>query len=162
MHAPDIVAVGFQEMVDLNAVNVAVDNKSAQRSQHWVERIRATLNDKKHSNNDPNRAYTLHSQKYLVGLLLCVFIKAPHKQRVKSVHTDSVGVGVMGMMGNKGGVSVRLQFYDSTICFVNTHLAAHRENIAGRNADYENIYTKLRYDIGTKAVQEMIQNSSLT
>ena len=37
---PDIVVVGFQEMVDLNAVNVAVENKSQQRSQFWYMAVR--------------------------------------------------------------------------------------------------------------------------
>jgi len=149
-------------MVDLNAVNVAVDNKSAQKNQAWLDRIKMTLNSRKNSGNDPNRAYTQISSKYLVGLMLCVFVKAPHRTRVKCVHTDSVGVGVMGMMGNKGGVSVRLQFYDSTICLVNSHLAAHRENVAGRNADFHNINSKLQYDIGYEAAKQSIQNGSLS
>lgn len=140
-------------MVDLNAVNVAVENKSAQKSQQWIERIRSTLNNNRYNANDPNRTYVDVKSKYLVGLMLCVFVKAPHRHRVKVVHADSVGVGVMGMMGNKGGVSVRLQFYDSTICIINTHLAAHRENVAGRNADFHNVYNKLAYDIGHEAAQ---------
>lgn len=165
-YAPDIVAVGLQEMVDLNAVNVAVDNKSAVKSQAWVERIRMTLNSRHYGGNrgqeDPNGLpYILVQSKYLVGLMLCVFVKASHKGRVKCVHSDSVGVGVMGMMGNKGGVSVRMQFYDSTLCFVNSHLAAHRENVIGRNADFQNIYTKLQYDIGYEAAKQSIQNGSL-
>ena len=45
-------------MVDLNAVNVAVENKSQQRSQFWVDRIRTTLNSKQNTMNDPMRAYT--------------------------------------------------------------------------------------------------------
>lgn len=161
-NAPDIIAIGLQEMVDLNAVNVALDNKAAQKSQAWVERVRATLNSRKNSNSDPSRAYIQISSKYLVGLMLCVFIKAPHKGRVKCVHADSVGVGVMGMMGNKGGVSVRLQFYDSTICIVNSHLAAHRENVVGRNADFQNIISKSQYDIGYEAAKQSIQNGSLS
>ena len=150
-------------MVDLNAVNVAVENKSAQKSQQWIGRIRSTLNNQRfNSNNDPSKTYVDVKSKYLVGLMLCVFVKATHRQRVKVVHADSVGVGVMGMMGNKGGVSVRLQFYDSTICIVNTHLAAHRENVAGRNADFHNVYNKLAYDIGHEAAKESIQNGSLS
>lgn len=162
-YAPDIVAVGLQEMVDLNAVNVAVENKSAQKSQTWVERIRMTLNSRPYSvGNDPNGTYILVQSKYLVGLMLCVFVKASHRARVKCVHSDSVGVGVMGMMGNKGGVSVRIQFYDSTLCFVNSHLAAHRENVIGRNSDFQNIFSKLQYDIGYEAAKQSIQNGSLS
>lgn len=55
---PDVVVVGFQEMVDLNAVNVAVENKSQQRSQFWVDRIRNTLNGRENTGGDPMRAYT--------------------------------------------------------------------------------------------------------
>lgn len=107
-------------------------------------------------------SFSYHQQvKYLVGLLVCVFVKAPHKPRVKHVHTDSVGVGVMGVMGNKGGVSIRLQFYDSTLCFVCTHLAAHRENVAGRNADFANVFNKTSFEIGDEAVKEVIKLGSL-
>jgi len=159
---PDIVVVGFQEMVDLNAVNVAVENKSQQRSQFWVDRIRSTLNSRENTMGDPMRAYTQLAVKYLVGLLVCVFVKAPHKPRVKYVETASVGVGVMGVMGNKGGVSIRLQFYDSTLCFVCTHLAAHRENVAGRNADFANVYSKTSFEIGEEAVREVIKLGSIS
>jgi len=158
---PDIVVVGFQEMVDLNAVNVAVENKSQQRSQFWVDRIRSTLNSRENTMGDPMRAYTQLAVKYLVGLLVCVFVKAPHKPRLKYVGTDSVGVGVMGVMGNKGGVSIRLQFYDTTLCFVCTHLAAHRENVAGRNADFANVFSKTSFEIGEEAVSEVIRSGSL-
>jgi inositol polyphosphate 5-phosphatase INPP5B/F len=161
-HPPDIVAVGFQEMVDLNAVNVTVETKSQQRSQFWVDRIRSTLNQAHLTRNDPSRGYTFLTQRYLVGLLVCVFVRNPHRSRVKYVHTESVGVGVMGMLGNKGGVSIRLQFYDSTICITCAHLAAHRENIAGRNADFWNILNKTSFNIGDEAIQEVVLSGSLS
>lgn len=161
-HAPDIVAVGFQEIVDLNAMNVTVDNKSQQRAQYWVDKIRFTLNAPHLTRNDPNRGYTLLMQRYMVGLLICVFVKNPHKPRVKYVGETTVGVGVMGMLGNKGGVSIRLQFYDSSMCFVCTHLAAHRENVAGRNADFANVYSKTTFDVGEEAIREVIRSGSLS
>ena len=152
---PDIVAVGFQEIVDLNAVNVAVDNKTQQRSSFWVERLRSTLA----STGIP---YTVLSQKSMVGLLICVFVQDAHYQRVRFIQSASVGVGVLGMGGNKGGVSIRLQFYDTTICFVCSHLAAHRENVTGRNADFHNIFSKTTFDIGEDAIREVIRSGSLS
>jgi phosphatidylinositol-bisphosphatase len=161
-HAPDIVAVGFQEIVDLNAVNVAVDNKTQQRSQFWVERLRSTLNSPRWTGNDPARGYILLTQRSMVGLLVCVFVKAAHQDRVRYVNSGQVGVGVMGMMGNKGGVSIRLQFYDSTVCFVCCHLAAHRENVTGRNADFANVFNKTTFEIGEDAIREVIRSGSLS
>eukprot|EP00536_Pseudo-nitzschia_multiseries_P005680 jgi/Psemu1/324006/estExt_fgenesh1_pg.C_1090014 len=160
---PDVVAVGFQEIVDLNAVNVTVSNKTEQRSQYWSNRLLATLNPTRDRNGHPLKPqYSLVEQRSLVGLLVCLFVRVQHLPRCKAIRSDSVGVGVMGMMGNKGGVSVRLQFYDSTICFVCTHLAAHRENVAGRNADFFNVFSKTSFEVGEDVVRETIRNGSMS
>jgi phosphatidylinositol-bisphosphatase len=94
--------------------------------------------------------------------MICVFVRDIHLPRVRCVFSDVVGVGVMGMLGNKGGVSIRMQFYDSTICIVNSHLAAHRENVKGRNSDFSNILQKLNFKIGPEAVRDEIRNASLS
>lgn len=160
---PDIVAVGFQEIVDLNAVNVAVGNKTEQKSQYWADQLLQTLNPSHNQHGQPVKPqYALVMQRSLVGLLICLFVKVQHRPRCKAIASDSVGVGVMGMMGNKGGVSVRLQFYDSNICFICSHLAAHRENVTGRNADFMNVFQKTSYDIGEDVVRETIRNGSMT
>ena len=36
-------------------------------------------------------------------------------------------------------VMILNSYYDSAMCFVCAHLAAHQENVSGRNADYRNI-----------------------
>ncbi|DBA00263.1 TPA: hypothetical protein N0F65_007907 [Lagenidium giganteum] len=138
---PDIVALGFQEIVDLNAVNVVVNNQSAQRSAAWEEAILAALNQHLSA-----QQYKVVLEKHLVGILLLVFVRMDHVNHVKDVSGATAGVGIMGMMGNKGGAAVRMTFYDSTLCFVCAHLAAHRENVAGRNADYLNILSKIEFD----------------
>ena len=128
--------MGFQEVVDLNAVNVALNsNNTQQRAQFWEEKIQGCL-------DSTGIKYRLISDKYLVGLLLCVYVKESMLPLIRDVRATSLGVGIMGMMGNKGGVSIRFSLYDSTICFVCAHLAAHRENVVGRNNDYKNIFEK--------------------
>jgi inositol polyphosphate 5-phosphatase INPP5B/F len=138
-------------------VNVAVDNKTQQKSAFWVERLQSTLNNNNRIQGDD---YVLLQQKSMVGLLICLFVRRSHIRRVSFVQSQSVGVGVLGMGGNKGGVSVRVQFYDSTICFICSHLAAHRENVTGRNNDFANVLQKTSFDIGEDSVKQMIRNGS--
>lgn len=146
---PDLVAVGFQEIVDLNAVNVVVNSAlTVQRSAAWAEVVLTALNRYigAASGTDEPVQYRVVMEKHLVGILLLVFVKTTHWEHVKEVKGATAGVGIMGVMGNKGGVAIRLKFYSSTLCFVCAHLAAHRENIAGRNADYLNILSKIQFD----------------
>jgi phosphatidylinositol-bisphosphatase len=137
---PDIIALGFQEIVDLNAVNVVVNNMSAQRAAAWEESLLYALNTLM-----SNQQYRVVMSKHLVGIMLIVFVRVDHAPFVKEIYGATAGVGVLGMMGNKGGVAIRMTFYDSTICFVCAHLAAHKENCAGRNADYANILNKIEF-----------------
>jgi hypothetical protein len=77
--------------------------------------------------------------KHLVGLLLCVFVKKHLCDSIKDVRTCSTGVGIMGVLGNKGGIGISMNIFDSSICFISAHLAAHTENVEGRNLDFKNI-----------------------
>lgn len=91
--APDIFVIGFQEIVDLNAVNVVVNNLSQQRSAQWKETIRNTLK----SFGDDCR-YQMIMEKHLVGILLLVFAKSTHVPHIRDVQSTSAGVGVMGVL----------------------------------------------------------------
>ncbi|OQR85018.1 inositol polyphosphate 5-phosphatase [Achlya hypogyna] len=137
---PDVVAVGFQEIVDLNAVNVVVNNMTYTRATQWEEALATALNC--HLSNDD---YDVVLSKHLVGILLLVFVKRDHSAHVTDVMGATAGVGIMGVMGNKGGVAVRMRLYDSSVCFVCSHLAAHTHNVAGRNADFANILSKIEF-----------------
>jgi phosphatidylinositol-bisphosphatase len=146
----DLYVLGFQEIVDLNAMNVALDgSKTANRSQFWVDKIAESL--RKNRNGDQ---YILVTQRSLVGLLMCVFAKESLTNSISDVRTASTAVGVMGVMGNKGGVSCRFSLFDSSVCFVCSHLAAHRGNVAGRNADYVNIVEKTTFAAAVAATQQ--------
>ena len=79
----------------------------------------------------------------LVGVFLCVFVRKSLRSCIQDVMSPSLSLpshpattGLLGMMGNKGGAAIRMKLMDSTVCFVCSHLAAHRENVAGRNADF--------------------------
>lgn len=43
------------------------------------------------------------------------------------------------MLGNKGGVAIGFDYLESSLCFVNSHLAAHQIMIKDRNYDVQEI-----------------------
>ncbi|GMF41351.1 unnamed protein product [Phytophthora fragariaefolia] len=109
---PDVVALGFQEIVDLNAVNVVVNSAlTVQRSSAWEEAVLAALNRHVGPAAAPDAAdaavqYRVVLEKHLVGILLLVFVRTDHWDHVKEVKGATAGVGIMGVMGNKGGAAV--------------------------------------------------------
>lgn len=82
--AADIYAIGFQEIVDLNAGNLLVDHNAA---KPWEDKIERTL----------KQQYILVESKHLVGLSLCVYVRRPLFPEVAEVSAETVGVGIMGV-----------------------------------------------------------------
>jgi len=52
------------------------------------------------------------------------------------------------MSGNKGAVGVRLEYHDTSFCFLTAHLAAGHSNVEERNADYRTIVNGLHFQKG--------------
>ncbi|CCO35482.1 inositol polyphosphate-5-phosphatase, 75kDa [Rhizoctonia solani AG-1 IB] len=70
--------------------------------------------------------YVKLTSKQLVGVLIVVLIRRPILPLLapSGVASSNAGVGILGTMGNKGGVALRLQLLDTTLVFMNAHLAA--------------------------------------
>ena len=81
-----------------------------------------------------------------------MYVRSDHAAACRAVRTDAVATGVMGMLGNKGGVAASIQLYDSSVAIVCSHLAAGQSHADDRNADFAlqvtRRYTRMhRYDI---------------
>eukprot|EP00743_Colponemidia_sp_Colp-15_P007681 GILK01008315.1.p1 GENE.GILK01008315.1~~GILK01008315.1.p1 ORF type:complete len:980 (+),score=193.72 GILK01008315.1:42-2981(+) len=132
--APDIYIIGLQEICELNAQNLLVDSD---RSRLWELHIEKNLKQL--------GSYVQLMSRHLVGLMLCIYVRVeclPHIP-TSELQGTVAGVGVMGVGGNKGGVAIRFRMFDSSLCFVNSHLAAHQDNASGRNQDFRNLVAKL-------------------
>lgn len=132
---PELYIIGIQEIVDFNAGTLIVDNDAPAIS--WQDKILRTINE------SDAEGYFCFKEIHMVGLALFGFCKNSLRGKITDIQTDAVGVGIMGVGGNKGAVAIRCQIYDSSFCFVNCHLAAHANQAAARNNDYHNICKRL-------------------
>ncbi|XP_031549420.1 inositol polyphosphate 5-phosphatase OCRL-like isoform X2 [Actinia tenebrosa] len=137
----DVVIVGFQEL-DLSAEALILSNvtssSSRPKEEDWQKAVEKTLC----SNLDYVKVRSIR----LVGMYLLVYAKSEHMPYISSVEAQDVGTGIMGMMGNKGGVSIRMELHNTSLCFVNSHLAAHQDEYERRNQDYRDIVSKLCFN----------------
>ncbi|KAM0329882.1 hypothetical protein ACHAQA_004047 [Verticillium albo-atrum] len=138
---PEIVAVGFQEIVDLSPQQIM--NSDPTRKRLWEKAVKRTLNT--HFQNAGGERYVLLRSGQLVGAALCIFVKVSALSNIKNVEGSVKKTGMSGMAGNKGAVAIRFDYANTPICFVTAHLAAGFANYDERNRDYSTIHDGLRF-----------------
>jgi alpha-D-ribose 1-methylphosphonate 5-triphosphate synthase subunit PhnG len=72
-------------------------------------------------------------------------VKASLTSAIRNVESATKKTGLQGLSGNKGGVGIRFDLFDSTICLMTCHLAAGHSNVNERNADYKTVLGGLKF-----------------
>ena len=138
---PDIVAVGFQEIVELSPQQIM--STDPVRRQVWEESVQRTLNE--NARKSSHDKYILLRSGQLVGAALMVFVKSSMLGKIRNVEGSVKKTGLSGIAGNKGAVAIRMDFANTGLCFVTAHLAAGFANYEERNRDYQTISHGLHF-----------------
>ena len=87
----DIYAIGFEEMVDLDAKNIM--NASKENAKEWAIELGKTLNR--------DEKYCLLTFHQLVGVCLYVYVRPQLARSIRDVMVEEVKTGMGGATGNK-------------------------------------------------------------
>ncbi|XP_064600325.1 synaptojanin-1-like [Liolophura sinensis] len=134
----DIFAVGFEEIVDLNASNIV--SASTTNAREWQKEVQKTISR--------DHKYVILTSAQLVGVFLCVFIRPHLAPFIRDVAVDIVKTGLGGAMGNKGGVAIRFLIHSTSVVFVCAHLAAGQSGVNDRNSNYSEITRRVTFPNG--------------
>lgn len=132
---PDIFLIGLQE-IDRRAEAYVYSTSS--RESLWIEACISAMKIK-YSGSD----FKIVASKGLVGLLIVCFVKSCHQNLIGKISTASASCGIMGVVGNKGAVGIRFRLFESYLCFINCHLAAHPQQVLRRNQDLNDLHKRL-------------------
>ncbi|KAL7716232.1 Inositol polyphosphate 5-phosphatase [Entamoeba marina] len=129
---PDIIVVALQEL-EMSVDAIITGKKYSEKATEWQSLLTSSV-------NRGTTKYTKLGYFQLCGVLLYIYYKNELKNHISEVSYSSCRVGAMsGKLANKGGVAYRFKIYDSTVCFVASHLAAHQQFIEKRNQDWAEI-----------------------
>lgn len=144
--SPDILIFGFQELVDLEDKKATAkrlfkssskkkDSNDQERMSHqyrdWRDYLIRSLDDYMPAND----LYHLLRTASMVGLFTCIFVKSSIRDRVSNLQSGEVKRGMGGFHGNKGAIVVRFTVDDTSLCFINCHLAAGQGQAHARHED---------------------------
>ncbi|XP_055916374.1 synaptojanin-1 [Eupeodes corollae] len=134
----DIYAIGFQEIVDLNASNIMA--ASSENAKMWAEELQKAISR--------DNSYVLLTYQQLVGVCLYIYIRPENAPFIRDLAIDCVKTGLGGATGNKGASAIRFVLHGTSICFVCAHFAAGQSQVSERNADYAEVTRKLAFPMG--------------
>ncbi|GJN88599.1 hypothetical protein Rhopal_001565-T1 [Rhodotorula paludigena] len=139
---PALLVVSFQEIVPLSPQQIM--STDPEKKRRWEAHILQTLADRPDKKSD----YLILRSGQLVGTALIVLCKREIAGEIRNVEAATKKTGVRGLAGNKGAVAIRLDYRNTSFCFLTAHLAAGHNNVEERNQDYRTIAEGLHFARG--------------
>eukprot|EP00253_Pinus_taeda_P001128 PITA_01128 len=104
--------------------------------------------------------YSRLASKQMVGIYISVWVRSELRRHIRDIQVSSVACGIMGCLGNKGSVSVRMSLHHTTLCFICTHLAAGEKegDELRRNSDVSEIMKRTHFPLTTTELFDLPQN----
>ncbi|CAL0328549.1 unnamed protein product [Lupinus luteus] len=69
-------------------------------------------------------SYVRIVSKQMVGIFITVWVRRSLRKHIQNLKVSTVGIGIMGYIGNKGSISVSMSIYQTLFCFICTHLTS--------------------------------------
>lgn len=137
----DLYVLGLQEVVELNSAREYMGRAYADTGivAKWKTALSTAL----------PKGYLCIVEQQLSGLLMFIYASPRIAPTISSVSTVTVGTGIMGYLGNKGGVVSRIVLGDTTrMVFINSHLAsgADPSHLVRRCWDVEQIQARTQFE----------------
>ncbi|SGY38778.1 BQ5605_C003g02070 [Microbotryum silenes-dioicae] len=135
----ELLVVGFQEF-DLSTE--ALWRYTPTREDAWRTELMKGLGEQA-------KDYVKICSRQLVGVLLIIFARKDCSQYVSKISASHLATGIMGLVANKGAVSIRLKYKETWLTFVNSHLAAFAGQVPARNQMVKDTEKYLVFTEGT-------------
>jgi hypothetical protein len=88
--------------------------------------------------------FVMLSKHHLWEMRLYVLARKKHEKFITNIEQKTEATGIAHILGNKGGVIIKLEAYGSSLCFISCHLAAHQGKVNDRNGNCAEICRNAR------------------
>ena len=109
----------------------------------WLSCVAGTIGD----------SYVLLAKNTLGQMRVAAFMRADVAPAVHRWRGSTEATGIGHVVANKGGVGMACRVWDTSLCFLNSHLAAHDDMCARRNDDFAEIVGGCHFDEKVECVQ---------
>ncbi|RKP31358.1 hypothetical protein METBISCDRAFT_22391 [Metschnikowia bicuspidata] len=136
LDAPDVVTIGVQELIELNAGSILAADAS--RPAIWSSALQKVLNLR-------TETYVLLRTELMSSMCLFLFVKKSQIAYVTQVAGSSKKTGLGGITANKGACAVRFEYGATSFALVTSHLAAGVNASLERHNDYVTVMQSLSF-----------------